>query len=230
LTGDLPKNSSSRNYFEKEEKLYAFGCYGEDKASLIQYIRDTFSKENFTINYETIEFLANILNNKEFFIAQNEINKLISYNYHKKTISVEDIEKVLSDDIEFSPDELCKYFLLDLEKYNLELDNILKSGISPIWILRALGRYFSNLYLVKLDVAQHHANFDEAIKILKPPLFYKYIPSFKTHLNKLSLNEIIFIAQEINNMEAKCKKGNISAKSLLSELYFIKLHKLVNAN
>lgn len=220
LLGDLPKSSSLRATFEKENHLYAIACYGEENIML--FIREIFTKESFIVNREVLEFLGQVLAGKDILVIRSEINKLITYNYHKKTIEIDDIEKILSDNIEFSPDELCKYFLINSKKYFQELDNLLKGGVSPISILRALGRYFGNLYIVKLKLNQHML-FDEAIKILKPPIFYKNIPGFKAHLNKLSIEEINSVSQEIMNIEAKCKQGIINPKSLLNDLYFHKL-------
>jgi DNA polymerase-3 subunit delta len=203
IADELETSSSIRKFYESTQNIAIIGCYPDDDRSIRSLIISNLTKENIQIEPDAINFLVLNLRGDRLLI-KNEMIKLLTYSTGSKKITLEMCKNIISNSIETNPDELCIFFAKKDGKNFINQLNILKnSNINNIWIIRALSRYMQNHLIVKLLECDGIA-IDEALKLLKPPIFFKYVQAFKDISFKLSKKEIantldILIKAEIDS-------------------------------
>jgi DNA polymerase-3 subunit delta len=83
---------------------------------------------------------------------------------------------------------------------------ILQDNFSPIALIRIISNYFLHLENVLLSI-QGRMNKQAAIEQLSPPLFFKQLQSFKSHLKNFQLSELEKILEKLLSLEVTCKKN-----------------------
>ena len=211
IASEMPTNSSMRKFFEAGKNLASIPCYVEDARSLIAKIKSKIGNRH--ISKEAIDYLSNNLLGDSLFL-ENEIEKLLLYIDDKPAIELDDVLSVISGEIISSPDKLCIAFVSgDHKTYIHELSKLFEENISPVWVIRALIRYYLNMYFVKRKISEG-VNLEIALRTLTPPIFFKYLPSFKANLAKYDIKMIRAKLSELYDIEAKCKSTGIDAKNL----------------
>ncbi len=97
-----------------------------------------------------------------------------------------------------------------------QAERLFKDNYEPITLIRFLTNYLQKLYNAKLDISQRGVDFEEAVKAQR--LFFKVEAEFRKHLKNISLNFLIEIMQELQNLEIKIKSGNGAPKLLFLSL------------
>ena len=217
---DLQKNSSMRKFFESESFLGIVPCYVEEQNIVAQIIRSRVLKANKKISSDAVLCLASaIVGDSQY--AQNEIEKLLLYCENKSDISIKDVEAIISSEISSSPDKLCIAFASDDKKnYLYELRKLFDENISSIWIIRALIRYYMNMYFVARKMKEG-VSLDVAISSIMPPIFFKYLAGFKQNLVKNDIVKIQVILSKLQDAEKMCKSRGENQKYLCESLIFI---------
>jgi DNA polymerase-3 subunit delta len=201
---DLQKNSSMRKFFETEQDLGILPCYIEEPNFVAQNIRSRILKAEKKISGDAMMYLSNALVGDSLYL-ENEIEKLLLYLGDKTEISLDIAQSVISAEITTSPDKLCIAFASnDRKTYLHELSKLLEENISAIWIIRALIRYYMNMYFVAKKIEQG-ISLDLAINSLTPPIFFKYLPDFKKNLAKNNLEQLRAVLVRLQEAEKKCK-------------------------
>jgi DNA polymerase-3 subunit delta len=201
---DLQKNSSMRKFFESEPSLGILPCYIEEPNVVAQNIRARIVKAGKQISGDAMLYLSNTLVGDSLYL-ENEIEKLLIYSENKQSISLEDAESVISSEITTSPDKLCIAFASgDQKTYLHELNKLLEENISAIWIIRALIRYYMNLYFVSKKISEG-SPLDSAINSMVPPIFFKHLPDFKKNLATNKIDQIKNVLDQLQKAEKSCK-------------------------
>ncbi len=221
---DLQKNSSMRKFFESENDLAIVPCYVEDANVVAQTLRLKIAKAGKKISNDAASYLASALIGDSLY-AENEIEKLLIFCDDKNDITFEDVEAIISSEISTSPDKLCIAFASDDKKtYLHELTKLLEENISPIWIIRALIRYYLNMYFVSRKL-KDGMMFDIAINSVVPPIFFKYLPDFKKNIAKNNIDRIQEVLTKLHDTEKQCKTTSADQRFLCESLIFsVSLH------
>lgn len=204
IADELPSTSSIRKFFETEGSLASIGCYNDDEQSTSRIIIQKLTEAKKTIDEEALTFLKSHLKGDSELIS-SEINKLITYADDSRHITLAEAEQVISKELVASGDEMCIYFAQkNLDKFLEEVRKLQAQNINEVLIIRALIRYYLNLYTV-LARTENGQAVDEAVKSLSPPIFFKYVQDFKKNLERLTTCDTIMTLEVLSKAEAEFK-------------------------
>lgn len=219
IADELSPSSSLRKFFESENSLASIACYNDDIKNIraIAYSKITAAQK--IIDADALSYLSYNLNGDRNII-ENELEKLLLFTSNAASIRLEDVENSISCNAISSPDFLCISFAKgDAKTFFTESANLLSENTSVVWIIRAIARYYINLYIV---ATQRSAGVSQeaAISSLKPPIFFKYLLDFKDISNSISLEKTIKILYLLHQAEVESKSSTISAESICENLFF----------
>ena len=84
------------------------------------------------------------------------------------------------------------------------IKKILDEGINSVTLIRSLINYLLRIHQTQIELKKKN-NFDEAIKSLKPPIFWKDKDHFKNHCTKWPARSISKCVSTLVEAEYKCK-------------------------
>jgi DNA polymerase-3 subunit delta len=162
------------------------------------------------IENNAINYLTSRLEGMDHKLIHNELDKLSYFVHDKEQITISDAQKVIHADIATNGDDLCIYFAQkNLGGFLAELTKLQKQNISEVLIIRALLRYYVNLYIVLLKTT-NGSKLDEACLSIRPPIFFKKLNDFKRIVTNLSLQHIIATLSILQYAEIDFKLYNNS--------------------
>jgi|GEM_PF-2668750 len=184
--GDLPVTSALRKFFEdgKQVNFAAIPCYKEDARDLTSKIFNLVQKKGIHIEPEAVNFVANSCQG-DSLLVEHEVEKLSLYCAEKGKITYEDVLLATGNSTEIQIQDLCEsVFSSDRAKIEISYQKAVESGLAPIAILRSLQKYIEKLHQAYYYVKDGNT-VELAMKYIKPPIFFKQVPTFKLHLGKL---------------------------------------------
>lgn len=223
ICDELSTSSSIRKFFESEEKLASIGCYPDEPAVVGRLVQQKITSDGKKIASDAVQYIVQNVSGDRGLIL-SEIDKVLLYNKDKSYITLSDVQEVVSNVIAPSSDHLCIAFVSkQYEKYLHELHKLLSENISAVWIIRALIRYYTNLYIAN-NFMQHGMFIDDAVSKIKPPIFFKYLESFKAALKNIQKENILDALSILNNAENDFKSSNRTMQDIC-EFIFFQVHK-----
>ncbi|MGH1398597.1 MAG: DNA polymerase III subunit delta [Alphaproteobacteria bacterium] len=216
-SGELSPRSSLRKTCEAAKNAAAIPCYVEDERDLGRLIRETLQAANLNIEPDAAGWLAsNIAGNRQK--ARSELEKLIIYKGNDTSpITIDDASAACGESGATALDE----FIYATAGHNPEkalrsLNTLLEEGVAFIVMLRALQNHFRKLHLVKSLIAQG-TNTDQAVKSLKPPIFFKQQGAFTAQANRWSLQGLNHVLSRLNDLESQCKQTGAPTETLCAQ-------------
>ena len=97
------------------------------------------------------------------------------------------------------------------EKSSKLINRLLLEGTSPISIIRSITNYLIRIKNTQVEMKKG-IRFEEAIKILKPPVFWKEKDDFQKHCANWSSSRIDYSLSSLIDTEVKCKLDSKLAK------------------
>jgi DNA polymerase III subunit delta len=221
----LEKKSTLRNYFEKSKNVLIVPCYNDNEISLKKIIVSKL-KGFQGLNSQNINLIINTCN-KERDKLNNELNKIVSY-FSDKILEFSKLEKLLdiniNDNLNFLKDEA---FNGDKYKTNKLLgDTVIETEKNTLF----LGMINSRLNKLKeiLELSKTK-KIEDAINLIKPPVFWKEKPLLTLQATKWNLNKIKNCLDKTYKLEIKIKSNNNIDKNLLMKKLVIDICMLSNA-
>jgi DNA polymerase-3 subunit delta len=219
IADELTPSSSLRKFFETEPTLLSIACYPDEELDLKQFILNILNQANKRPEPQALEYLKLNLKGDQSIINQ-ELEKLITYIESEVNITLNDVEQVISPSLDASADFMCYNFAgNNAASYFTELTKLYNENISPVWIIRALIRFYSNLYTVKLKTIEN-TPIEEALKGAKPPIFFKYVADFKKLLASQSISKINQVLEILLQAESISKTTGAYGENICEELFF----------
>ncbi|XVN42960.1 MAG: DNA polymerase III subunit delta [Candidatus Rickettsia vulgarisii] len=217
IADELSANSSIRKFFETKGNLVSLACYHDDEQKIAKIIYQKLASSGKVVQEGVVRYLTDNLTG-DHQILINELDKLLYYASDKNEITIEDAQAVITSDNAGNGDNLCQYFALEnVAKFLQEIEKLKQQNINEVLMIRALIRYYLNLYTV-LNKLANGINIDVAIKSLLPPIFYKNIPVFKKVINKVTIEKSIEILNCLQQAEVDYKL-NASGFDLYQQVY-----------
>lgn len=216
LGGDLDKSSAIRKTCEDSPFLAVIACYEDDDRVIKKFIESELQKNQIKFNSQIIDFLFEKLGKNRQIIGL-EIDKINSFLGENKDLNFDTLLELSSSSAEITANEFVTNFAA--QNFNMALsqaERLFKDGFEPITLIRFLTNYLQKLYNAKLDITERGVDFEEAVKSQR--LFFKVEAEFRKHLKNISLDFLIEILQELQNLEIKIKSGNSSPKLLFLSL------------
>lgn len=204
ISDELAAGCSIRVFFENNNSSASVACYTEDEQNLTRIIQRKITSASKVIDQNALLYLSSCLKG-DYQLINSELDKLISYVDAQKVITIKDVMLVIADDLTASGDDLCTYFAeKDSDKVLIELEKLNIQGINTVLIIRALIRYYLNLYIVRSKLEEGEA-IDNAIASLSPPIFYKRINNFKKIAINIKIVDIVSILNLLQQAEVRFK-------------------------
>ena len=202
----LEKKSKLRKFFEKEKNLACIATYPDTNEVLSNLAITFFKKIKISISQQNINLIVDKCGGDRLNL-ENELEKIKIYSTKKKTISSEEISKLinLSENHTF-------YELIDncLAKNANKTLNILNennfSNEDCIIILRTFLLKAKKILGLSIEY-ERNKDINKTINAAKPPIFWKEKDIVKTQLNKWKPDKIKELIYLINDIELQIKKN-----------------------
>ncbi len=217
---NLTKSSKIRKLFESSNTHFSLACYDDD-IKVLSSLLEKFQKENnITFDNDIKSFLLNNLSNDRMVI-KNELEKiLLSLSEGDRKVDIEKVRYILHDSAYTDFQQINNSILFgNIEKGSKSLEKLFNLGTNPVAILKSLNNYIMRIRLTQVELSKGK-QFDEAIKILRPPVFWKEKSDFKRHCLMWPANIIENIINEVLSSEIKCMTNNIIAKEQCEKTLF----------
>ena len=209
---NLNKNSKIRSFFEKHKKYAAIPCYEDDVRSTMNLVSQFQSDHKIKFNSDIKNYLIQNLSTDRL-ISKNELEKILLVISHKENeqIKFEDIQAMLNDSSSNSLNIINEYVMYGkVNQVSKNLYRIFDEGTNAVAIIRSLLNYLVRLHKTQIEIKKT-GNFDEAIKQLRPAVFWKDKDNFRNHCSKWPTMEILHYIERLLEAEYMCKShGSLS--------------------
>ena len=212
----LEKKSKLRNFFEKSKDKYISVAFFPDNNDILFKLANNFlNKQKISLSRENINLIIGKCNNDRKNLL-NELQKISLFLISKKTISSEEISKLICLGENHSVNELINFCLAKNANRTLNIlnDNNF-SNEDCFLILRTMLKKTKNL----LDLVKqfnNNKNLDNTINNAKPPIFWKEKEIIKQQIKYWKIDKIKKLIEEINQTELTLKKYSINSVNLIS--------------
>ena len=221
---ELPPRSRLRKLAEKEKHIGVIACYGDDQRDLQPVISETFSAAGLGVEPEAMALLLERLG-ADRALTRNELEKIATYkgagtaSFTGGVVTSEDVEVLLGLSDEIGLDRLIDAAMLgQMDKLDRDLASGYQRDLSTAVIIRALLNHIERLYSVK-SATQSGQSERDAMKSLRPPVFYKREDAFRNQLrrwNVPTLQQALHLAlkSEVDTRQTGAATKAICAQTL----------------
>lgn len=211
----LNKNSSLVKLAADSNDFALIACYEDRDEDIFATARSMFIENGFTINNEALQLLCSRLSNDRKSNL-GEIEKLITYMGDRKNITVENIEKIISDNSSSNSDDIC-YFAGGgyTEKALASFRKLLNEGSEPISIIRSMTYHFNKI-LSCMAVMEKGETLDKAMYKLTPRVIFFRESSFKRQVSIWSRERLFGVLELLYKCERDCKTTNMPVEEIVS--------------
>ncbi len=206
--GDLGPRSSLRGLCERAANAAALACYGDDENSLRKVIVESLAGHGLRASGDALAFLAANLGSDRL-MTRSELDKLALYKGQPGTVELDDAIACVGDNAAMTMDAIIH---AAGRGEQAELDRTLArafaEGVQPVAILRATARHLQRLHQASALVAAGSSP-EQAMKTLKPPVFFKFKGHFGDQLRRWSTLRLADVLDLVTEAELLCKTSGL---------------------
>lgn len=218
--GDLSPRSGLRKAFEKAKRAAALPCYADGAADIRTLAAEAANAEGFTFDSDALDIAVAALGDDRG-LSRSELEKLFLYmgppspDKERILISVDDVRACLIDGLGDVMDDTAaacadgRPTALSDALFRAE-----SAGASPIGILRVLHRQFSRLLDARRRV-DNGASPADAMKSLKPPVFYAEKRAFEALLRDWQTPKLAAAQRMLTETELEAKRTGAPQRELV---------------
>jgi DNA polymerase-3 subunit delta len=213
--GDLDKRSKLRLRVEDDPHAMAVPCYAEEGFALDKSVHAMLRGEGFTIDSDALAALTALLPPDRAGVRM-EVDKLITSCWKNagKKIAMADVTAILSDGSAEDVDEaVWAAASFDLAKLDATLARLNAEGVQPTQLLRAMQRHILKLYEARAQM-EDGRSMEEALKQLRPPVFFKRETQIKKQLQRWTLPALDRALAALVTAEAQCKSSGLPTERI----------------
>ena len=196
-SGSLNKKSSLVRLAEENENMAAIACYEDRDEDIFNSTRAKFIENGITIGNEALQLLCARLSNDRMSNS-GEIEKLITYLGDHKNVTVEDVQKIISDD-----------------KAMAAFNKLVNEGNEPISIIRSLTYHFNKILTCKAYM-ENGDTVDKAVFKLQPRIIFFRESSFKRQVSIWPREKLLSVLELLYKCERDCKTTNMPVVEIVS--------------
>lgn len=213
--GDLGPRSSLRACFESSDAAAALPCYADEGASLERFVTETLKRDGLTPTQDALRHLCDSLGNDRQ-LCRRELEKLALYVGKPGAVALEDAVAVVGDSAALAEDDIA-YACASGDQPGLAraLDRAFREGVSPVRLVRGVLRHFQRLHLAAGAMAAG-ASADQAMKALRPPVFFKRVGAFRAQLGLWPVTRVARALDRLLAAEVECKSTGLPDQTMLS--------------
>jgi len=221
----LEKKSKIRNYYEKSKDCAIVACYMDNEISIKKIIHNRLKGFQGLTSQNINLILDNC--NLDRVKVNNELEKVISYFQNKK-LNTEKLEVLLNtkinDDFNLLKDEAL---MGNKTKTNTLLCNTVIDLDKFIFYLNLINQRLTKLK--EINKLSQNSNLEEALKTLKPPIFWKDKPNILAQLKKWDEQKINSILNNTYDIEKKVKTNSKINSNVLLKKLILDICQMANA-
>jgi DNA polymerase-3 subunit delta len=217
--GDLPARSSLRKLCEAAQNIAVGACYADGGRDIADIVRETLRAHDVAVSGEAVSYLVAHLGNDRQ-VTRSELEKLALYAGNGGRIELADAVACIGDSTALSLDDVI-FAAADGDTSRLEgsLLRCLQEGQSAVGILRAMMRHFQRLHLAASRMASG-ASADEALRAVRPPVFFKQQERFKSQLGAWPARRAAAALDALTRAELNSKRAVLPQETVLREALF----------
>ena len=202
---NLGKSSKIRKLFENGDNCFSLACYEDDSRSIMKTIDEFMKKNKLLLDRDVKNYLLQSLSNDRM-ISKQELEKIeIFFKNTDRKIKLEDIKSLLNDTSSQNLNKMNENVMFGhTPKSSKIINKLLTEGTSPISLIRSLINYLLRIQQTKIEMKKGN-NFEQSIKALRPPVFWKEKDNFQKHCLKWPLQEIEANLSKLVETEISCK-------------------------
>ena len=206
VADNLEKKSKLRSKFEKDKNFICMPFYPDNNQVLVKLAYNFFRDRKIPVSNSIINLITKKCNgDREVLI--NELNKIELYCKNGKTVTEENVSKLINLIENHNISELIDNYLIKNDK---KTTNILNENNFSDEDCVVITRTFLNKAKKLLNLSkeyQEHSNVELAISSAKPPIFWKDKEITKQQIYKWSPEKIQKIIYKLNELELLTKKN-----------------------
>lgn len=214
-SSSINTKSSLVNFLKDEDFAAVIGCYEDRAENISSYVRGHFLENHVTIASDALELLCARLS-ADRKASLNELDKLMTYIGSKRNVTIEDVQKAVSDTSGSSVEDLC-YFVAggQSEKAVNAYQALINEGEEPVMLLRNLTYHF--LKLINCAAAIESGKTAEmAASSLRPPLMFYRKSDFTMQLKIWKRQPLLDVLSLLYKAERDCKTTGYPSEEIAS--------------
>jgi DNA polymerase-3 subunit delta len=211
--GELPTRSSLRRSFEAASIAMAIPCYADGKREIEDLVRDVLGARRISIAGDAMAYLVDHLGTDRL-MSRGEIEKLALLvgdggraGLAEAMASVGDSAALGLDDVVFTAAEG------DAAGLERALLRAFLEGETSVGLLRAQMRHFQRLH-VAASLLASGASEDDAMRNLRPPIFFKQQERFKRQLRLWPASRAALALSLLTEAEINAKTTGFPAEAI----------------
>jgi DNA polymerase III subunit delta len=215
--GDLASRSALRKLFEESPGAAAIGCYPDEGPALARLIDGALAEAGLSASPDARSLLAQMLG-ADRRATRSELGKLVDYMGSGGLVDVEDVLAVIADDGSQAVDALAYAALAGEAVEALDICRRLEAeGTAAVALLRSLARIVTRAMIAADRVGQGMPP-DDAIKSLRPPVFFKDEGKFRAVLRRHRVASLRRIQDELWAAEKQAKSTGYPDSLIAAQL------------
>jgi DNA polymerase-3 subunit delta len=215
-SGNLAPRSKLRTAFERSEQAAAIPCYADEGKGLRDVILETLGQSKIRVSPDAMSFLMENLGGDRM-VSRSELEKLRLYMGEDAEVTIADAIACVGDSASMALDDIGFATASGkIDRLAHFLDRARREGAAAVSILRGVARHFERLHLVS-GAIDSGKSADTAMKLLRPPVFFKQADSFRIQLRCWPT---IRLGQAINSLseaEVLCKTTGMPADTICDQ-------------
>ena len=210
---ELAARSSLRRAFEGAPSAVAIACYADGKRDIEALAREVLSARRITVDGEALAYLAAHLGGDRL-ASRSELEKLALFVGDGGRVGIDEARDAVGDSAALSLDDVV-HSTAEGEAAALEraLTRAFQEGEMPVGVLRALMRHFQRLHFAAAQIASGSSE-DDAIRSLRPPLFFKLQERFKRQMRLWPARRVERALQLLLDAERNAKRTGLPADAI----------------
>ena len=209
----LPTRSKLRSLAERAPEFAAIGCYPVEGRALSQAIAAALAAAGVSADAEALEWLEGRLG-ADCAVTDSEIQKLALFAGPQGRVDVRSARLCVGDLAGLSlEDAVFAAATGDVAGTDRALELALAEGAEPVKALRAALQHVQRLHRAGLAVAGG-LSAAEAVKALRPPVFFRREPAFRRALEGWSSQALQAAAERLWEAERGCKRTGAPAETI----------------
>lgn len=202
----LSSRSKLRALAESRKDVASIACYPEEGRALSQTVTDALSQAGVSIDRDALTWLMGRLGADRSGV-RGEIEKLVLYAGANGRLDLDAVQDCVGDAGGSSLEDAVFAALSgNRSEADQALERALADGANPVAVARAVLGVLVRLQKVALGVKSGQGR-AEAMKLLKPPVFFKRTAAFNQALDRWNSDALARAMRETQAFELACKQS-----------------------
>lgn len=209
----LTNKSRLKTALEKSDHAGVFACYPMEKPALMQMVRTAMAADRIAIDADTVGWLADHLG-ADRGVSQTELDKLALYAGPNGRVEIEDAQLCVGDLSGLSLDDAAFAAISgEVTAADRALELALAEGGTAVGVLRAVAGQVQRVARV-LGQMSDGAGMDDALRTLRPPVFFKREAAFRAAVRRWELGSAAAALDRLFQAEKECKRTGSPAETI----------------